>query len=154
MQCYEVIRDVEAAGDVGRGPLGHPLPSGHVSRLPGARKSIFSDKISKNRQVSPIFDTAKGKEGQGRLKSHYENFRDRSFSILPNLLLSDCRAFRAWLGMRKRVVGTSNRRSHFARCSDTRAIVARFHACMTQLRVRKGNDGQNLTTKIPEIENP
>ena len=146
MQRYEVIRDVGAAGDVGRGALGHPLSSGHVSRLPGARKSIIFDKICKHRHVSPIFDTSKGKD-------HYENFRDRKFSIFPNLLLSDCRAFRAWLGMRKRVLGTSNRRSHFARCSDTRAIVARFHACMTQLRVRKGNDGQNLTTKIPEIEN-
>ncbi len=140
-----------AAEGIGRGPLGHPVSSGPVSRMPGAQKPIIFDKFIKNLEVpsmgllraqlrprkgkedqislpkfpgSKIFDfpkiapprlwgnvgmarhaetcskqlarasraaslpshgvvlqsrqssgyTAKGKEGQGQPKSHYENF--------------------------------------------------------------------------------
>ena len=53
----------------GGGPLGHPVSSGHVSRLGGSQKSIFSGKFCENLRL-----TTKGKEGEIRSKSHYENF--------------------------------------------------------------------------------
>ena len=52
-EVYGCAVDVVAAGTIGRGPLGHPVSSGPVSRLPGSQKPIISDKFYKNLKVAP-----------------------------------------------------------------------------------------------------
>ena len=66
--------NVAVAGATGIGPLDHPLPSGPVSRLHGAQKSIISDNFNKNLKVLPVGEVRsqlrarKGKEGRRRSK--------------------------------------------------------------------------------------
>ena len=45
---------VVSAETSGGGPLGHPVPSGSVSRFGGSQKSIFSGKFCKNLKVPPM----------------------------------------------------------------------------------------------------
>ena len=46
--------DVVSAGGKGGGPLGHPVSSGPVSRLPGTQNPIISDKFRKKLKVPPM----------------------------------------------------------------------------------------------------
>ena len=46
--------DVVSAGGKGGGPLGDPVSSGPVSRLPGTQKPIISGKFYKNLEVPPM----------------------------------------------------------------------------------------------------
>ena len=54
LMIFEVFRGaviVVAAGTIGRGPLGHPVSSGPVSRFSGTQKTIIRDKFSEIRKV-------------------------------------------------------------------------------------------------------
>ena len=46
--------DVVSAGGNGGGPLGHPVSSEPVSRVPGTQKPIISGKFCKNLEVPPM----------------------------------------------------------------------------------------------------
>ena len=47
---------VVATWTIGRGPLGHPVSSGSVSRFSGTQKTIIQDKFGENLKVLLVGD--------------------------------------------------------------------------------------------------
>ena len=48
LEGYEVTVNVAATETTGVGPLDHPVSSGHVYRLAGAKKTIIAENFNKN----------------------------------------------------------------------------------------------------------